>query len=231
VTNNNAGIQVIGAGGADVTFDLTDIATISGNPAGGIALDLSDTSTAAASLVGTLSGNTVTMPAAGAGNGIGVTARGAGTTTIRVAGNTVTNRSQYGILLRKSEGQNGTLNATVAGNTVTTVDVGADALFPIDGIRVEAGAASTDTGTVCASISGNTATGAGSVPAEAPGDDVRLRNRFAHTFRLPGLGGSATSAEAIALLNAQNPAAGLIGATSTTSPNFAGGTAPCPTPP
>jgi hypothetical protein len=115
-------------------------------------------------------------------------------------------------------------------NTVTTIDVAADALFPIDGIRVEAGAASTDSGVVCAQISGNTATGANSVPAESPGDDIRLRNRFAHTFQLPGLGGAGTSSDAINLLDGANPASGLINATSTTTPNFASA-ASCPTPP
>jgi hypothetical protein len=226
-TTNNAGIQVIGAGGADVTFNIHDIGNISGNPAGGIALDLSDTSTAAGSLIGRIANNVVTMPTTGSGNGIGVTARGAGTSTVQVTGNTVTNRSQYGIHLHRKEGVGGTLNATVTGNAVTTVDVAADTQFPIDGIRVEAGAASGDTGTLCAHIASNTATGANSVPAESPGDDIRLRHRFGITFRLPGLSGS-TSTDADNHVTGLNPGATLVGATTTTS--FTGGAA-CPTPP
>jgi hypothetical protein len=227
-TNNNAGIQIFGNGTTDVTYDVHDIANISGNPAAGIQNDMSDQAQSTASLIGTIQSNTVTMPSSGAGNGIGLTARGAGTSTILVTGNTVTNTTQYGILLHRKEGlAPGTMNATVTSNTVTTTDTAADLLFPIDSIRVEAGAASADTGTVCAQISGNTANGAGSVPAESPGDDIRLRMRFAHTFQLPGLVGSDAVA-AINLLNANNPASGTISATTTTT--FSS-TVSCPTPP
>ncbi len=166
--SNSVGIQVIQSGGADVTFDIIG-ANVLGNPAGGISLDMSNQSTAAGSLVGTISGNVVTQLASGAGNGIFTSARGAGTATIRVANNSVTNRTQYGIHLHRKEGQNGTLNATVTGNNVVTLDIAADTSFPIDGIRVEAGAVPTDTGTVCANISGNTATGAGTGPGGGTG--------------------------------------------------------------
>jgi hypothetical protein len=226
-TNNNAGIQIFGNGTTDVTYDIHDIANISGNPAAGIQNDMSDQAQSTASLVGKIRSNTVTMPASGAGNGIGLTARGAGTSTILVTGNTVTNRTQYGIHLHRKEGlAPGTLNATVTGNTVTTSDTAGDLLFPIDSIRVEAGAASADTGTLCAVISGNAATGANSA-ADSPGDDIRLRHRFAITFQLPGLVGT-TAANAITLLDANNPASGLINATTTTSFTSV---ASCPTPP
>jgi hypothetical protein len=227
-SNNNAGVQIFGNGTTDVTYDIHNIANISGNPAAGIQNDMSDQSQSTASLVGEIRSNTITMPAAGAGNGIGLTARGAGTSTVSVTSNTVTSRTQYGIHLHRKEGlAPGTLNATVTGNTVTTFDTAADLFFPIDSIRVEAGAASADTGTVCATISGNTATGAGSVPAESPGDDIRLRMRFTHTFQLPGLVGTDATA-AINLLNTNNPASGSINATTTT--NFTS-VSSCPTPP
>jgi large repetitive protein len=228
-SNNNAGIQMIGAGAADHSFTVLNVAALSGNPAAGFALDLSDTSTAAASMIGTVSGNTITMPAAGAGNGINASARGAGLTTVSASSNTVTNRTQHGIHLHRKEGIGGTMNATVSNNNVTTIDLPfpADLLYPADGIRVEAGAAGADTGTVCAHVTGNTATGANSVPAEAPGDDIRLRHRFAHTFRLPGLIGS-TGGDADSHKTALNPGATLVGATTTTA--FSGGAAPCPVP-
>ena len=223
-TGNNAGLQVIGAGRALVEVNISNNAAISGNPAAGIALDLSDTSTPFARLVGTIASNTITMPSFGSGNGIFVSARGAGTATLRVADNTVANTSQYGIHLHGKEGS-GTLNVTVTGNQVTTLDAASDLFFPIDGIRVEAGAASTDTGSVCAHIAGNTAGGANAQP-DAPGSDLRLRQRFATTFVLPGLTGP-LPADAIALLAAQNPSASLVGATTTTS--FAtGGSCPVP---
>ena len=225
-TGNNAGLQVIGAGSAQIRVDLSHNAAISGNPAGGIVLDLSDTSTPAARLIGTIASNTVTMPAFGSGNGIGMSARGAGTVTLRVADNTITNTSQHGIHLHGKEGAApGALNVTVTGNRVTTVDAPSDLLFPIDGIRVEAGAASTDGGTVCAHIADNTVTGANSQP-DAPGADLRLRHRFATTFVLPGLTGP-LAADAMILLGAQNPAAALVDATTTTS-FTAGGSCPVP---
>ena len=69
------------------------------------------------------------------------------------------------------------LDTTVTSNTVTTQDTASDALLPIDVIRVEAGATATDTGTVCANISGNTATGAGS-QVDAPGFDINLLHPY-----------------------------------------------------
>jgi hypothetical protein len=225
--NNNAGIQVISAGAADTTFNLHDIPSISGNPASGIALDEADNSTAAGSLSGRIQNNTVTQPLSGSGNGIGVSARGAGTTTIAVTGNAVTNRTQYGIFLHRKEGlAPGTLNATVTGNNVTTTDVNGDLFFPIDGIRVEAGAAAADTGTLCAQISGNTSDGAQSAADNPSNFDLKLRHRFGITYRLPGLVGS-TGADAINLMNTNNPAVDIIDATTTTS--YTGGAA-CPTP-
>jgi hypothetical protein len=87
----------------------------------------------------------------------------------------------------------------VTNNNVTTIDTASDTLFPIDGIRVEAGAASGDTGTLCAQISSNTADGANTQP-DSPGNDLRLRHRFGIAFQLPGIVGS-TAANAITLLN------------------------------
>jgi hypothetical protein len=233
-TNNNAGIQIFGNGTADVTYDIHNIANISGNPAAGIQNDMSSLSLSTASLVGKIRSNTITMPASGAGNGIGLTARGAGTSTIQVSDNAVINTSQFGVFLHRKEGLTpGALNATVNDNTVTTSDVLADLLFPIDSIRVEAGAAAADTGTVCANITANTANGAGS-QVDAPGSDIRLRHRFAHTFNVVvnagGPTGPITGAQAAAALDVLNPASGTTDATTTTS--FTGITAAtgCPTP-
>jgi hypothetical protein len=230
-TNNNAGIQIFGNGTTDVTYDVHDIANISGNPAAGIQNDMSDQSQSTASLVGKIRSNTITMPASGAGNGIGLTARGAGTSTISVTSNTVTNTSQYGIHLHRKEGlAPGTMNATVTGNNVTTSDTNGDLLFPIDGIRVEAGAASADTGSLCANISGNIANGAGDQPDNS-GFDLKLRHRFGIIFNVVSnvADASMTGAEAITVLNAANPAVDTIDATTTT--NFVGVTTACPTPP
>jgi hypothetical protein len=56
---------------------------------------------------------------------------------------------------------------------------------------VEAGAASADTGTLCANISGNTANGAGDQPDNS-GFDLKVRHRFAITFNVVTSVGDAT---------------------------------------
>jgi hypothetical protein len=178
--------------------------------------------------VGTISGNTITMPNFGSGNGIFTSARGSGTATLLVQSNTIVNTTQYGIDLHKKEGAAGTMNVTVSSNTVTTNDTFGDLLFPIDGIRVEAGAASGDGGTVCAQINGNTVDGAGE-EGDAPGDDIRLRHRFAAVFQVPGIAGT-TAADAINRLNTLNPAADTINATTTTAFANSPGSSLCPTP-
>jgi VCBS repeat-containing protein len=226
-TGNNSGIQVINSGGGDVTFSISGV-DASGNPAAGVALDQSDNSTAAASLVGAISGSTMTMPSFGSGNGVFLSARGSGIATVLVNGNTIVSTSQYGIHLHKKEGAGGTMNATVTNNTVTTNDTFGDLLFPIDGIRVEAGAVAGDGGTVCAQISGNTVDGAGE-EGDAPGDDIRLRHRFAAVFQVPGIAGT-TATDAINRLDALNPAADLINATTTTAFANSPGGAACPIP-
>jgi hypothetical protein len=226
-TGNNAGMQVINAGSADVTFSISGV-NASTNPAAGVAFDQSDNSTASASLIGTVSGSTMTMPNFGAGNGVFLSARGSGTATVSVQNNTIVNTSQYGIHLHKKEGAAGTMNVTVSNNNVTTNDTFADLLFPIDGIRVEAGAASGDGGTLCAHISGNTVDGAGE-EVDAPGDDIRLRHRFAAVFQVPGIAGT-TATDAINRLNTLNPAADTINATTTTAFSNSPGGNPCPTP-
>jgi hypothetical protein len=227
LTGNNAGLQVINAGAADVTFSISGV-NASTNPAAGVALDQSDTSTADASLSGTISGSTMTMPNLNAGNGIFLSARGSGTATVSVQNNIIVNTSQYGIHLHKKEGAAGTMNVTVSNNSVTTNDTSGDFLFPIDGIRVEAGAASGDGGTLCAHIIGNTVDGAGE-EADSPGDDIRLRHRFNAVFQVPGIVGTGAT-DAIIRLNTLNPAADTISATTTTAFSNSPGGNPCPTP-
>jgi hypothetical protein len=153
-----------------------------------------------------------------------VISNGAGTTTVSVTGNQVYQYANpYGILISMKEGAAGGMNATVTGNTVA--DPGS---FAINGIRVDAGAAIGDSGTLCAAISGNSVAGSG------PGadTDVRLRQRFTTTIRLPGYGGANNDTTAVnAFVAGNNPGADVSSAQNVGGGGggFVGGAA-CPQP-
>ena len=94
-----------------------------------------------------------------------------------------------------------------------------------DAIRVDAGAVSTDTTTICADIRGNTAT-----TTAAGLFGIRVRQRFTNTsFMLEGYAGGATDDGAVQAFLAGNNA----GATTSADHGGAGFTpnANCPTPP
>jgi hypothetical protein len=151
-----------------------------------INLNLGTASTAAASMIGTVSGNIIGTAGdvdsgSESGTGISVISNGAGLTTVAVTNNQVRQYANpYGILINTKEGSSN-LNATVTGNTVAN-----PGSFAINGIRVDAGATAGDSGTLCAAVTGN------SVADSGPGadTDIRLRQRFNTTIRLPGYGGA-----------------------------------------
>ena len=224
------GITISPSGSTDVTF------TISNNNIqqafdDAINLNLGTASTAAASLIGTISTNTIgTAAQADSGsessNTITVTSNGVGTTTVAVTGNVLRQYGNgYGILIDNKEGS-ATANATVTGNNIDNPGT-----FAINGIHVSAGATAgppPDTGTTCAVITGNTVTNAGLATA-----DIRLRQRFNTTIRLPGYAGAASDTTAVnSFVAGNNP-----GAEVTSIHNVGGGGfgyvggAACPTPP
>jgi hypothetical protein len=126
------------------------------------------------------------------------------------------------IVLEAGEGS-AALNGTVTNNTVSNF---ADAINSLHGIHSDNGILGTDTDTVCLAISGNSVATAGN---EAQGGvDIRVRKSptAVMTVRLPGLVGS-TSADATALLQANNPTATTV---TVTGSGFSGGAA-CPLPP
>jgi hypothetical protein len=137
-------------------------------------------------MIGTVSGNIIGTAGdvdsgSESGTGISVISNGAGLTTVAVTNNQVRQYANpYGILINTKEGSSD-LNATVTGNTVAN-----PGSFAINGIRVDAGATAGDSGTLCAAVTGN------SVADSGPGadTDIRLRQRFNTTIRLPGYGGA-----------------------------------------
>jgi hypothetical protein len=93
------------------------------------------------------------------------------------------------------------MNATVTGNTIEN-----PGSFAINGIHVSAGSTSgppADSGTTCAAITGNSVADAGLATA-----DIRLRQRFNTTIRLPGYAGAADDTTAVnAFVAGNNPGA------------------------
>jgi len=174
-------------------------------------------------MTGTISGNTIgTSGTATSGsessNTVTISARGLGTATIAVTDNQIFEwGNQHAISLLTAEGS-GTLNATVTGNTAHATQPNA---LLINGIRVDAGATATDASLLCAVITGNDVTGEG---ANA-NDDIRLRQRFGTTIRLPGYAGANNDTAAVnAFVAANNDPPGATPApTVSSAQNVAGG--------
>jgi hypothetical protein len=230
------GITISPSGSTDVTF------TINGNNIqqafdDAINLNLGTASTAAASMIGTVSNNTIGSAGAvdsgsESSNTITVTSNGAGVSTVAVTGNQVFQYSNaYGIFVTTKEGSS-TLNATITGNTIANPGT-----FAINGIHFQAGATASDNGLLCAVVTGNNATGAGH-PA-VPDADIRLRQRFSTTIRLPGYAGASSDTTAVnSFVSGNNDPAGATPAPLVTSVHNVGGGgsgfvggAVCPTPP
>ncbi|MGH2688310.1 MAG: hypothetical protein ACRDKW_05830, partial [Actinomycetota bacterium] len=122
----------------------------------------------------------------------------------------------------------GTLNATVTGNTI-----GNPGSFASHGIVAQAGSVDGDGGTLCVDIGGagalaNSLAGSGA----NSGTDFRLRQRIDTTVRLPGYAGGATdTAAVIALVQARNTGSETGSATVNSPPGggYVGGAA-CPQP-
>ncbi|MCM2313946.1 MAG: hypothetical protein NDJ92_02175, partial [Thermoanaerobaculia bacterium] len=221
------GITLSPSGSADMTF------TLNGNNIQqafdeAINLNLGTASTAAASMIGTISNNIVgtagTVDSGSeSGSGISVISNGAGLTTVSVTNNQVFQYANpYGILLNIKEGST-SMNATVTGNTVSNPGT-----FALNGIRVDAGATAGDSGTLCAVVSGNSVAGSG------PGvdTDIRLRQRFNTTIRLPGYAGANNDTTAVNTFVAGNNAGSDVSSAHNVGGGgggFVGGAA-CPLP-
>jgi uncharacterized repeat protein (TIGR01451 family) len=112
-------------------------------------------------LRGTISGNSVGTDAIAdsgsfLGQGISLTATGPGTITATVSANTVRQVRQDDAFFALSSNHTGALNVGVLNNAFSVNTASGFGLFGID---LTAGALPSDTGTLCANVSGNTATG------------------------------------------------------------------------
>jgi YVTN family beta-propeller protein len=213
-STDDTGISVNSSSGAD-TFDLQDNTMSTGLTEG-----VSMTTSGAATLTGTATGNTITASGFGAGFFLSPQA---GTLTAEFDANTVSGGSfgLAGSATPASSTAAPTLNVTASGNSLS----GADA-----GLYMTSGSSSYPGGGVCLAATSNTAT-AGTFVSQ--GIDV-IQESSASTFAIQGLGsaqnnGGAGSDPAVAsYLSVQNSNASTV-ATQQGTAGFTSSAA-CPTP-
>jgi hypothetical protein len=179
----------------------------------------------------TISGNTIgtagTVDSGSeSGNGIQVYSNGAATIRALITDNSIVEYSNLaGIDLLMNDG-NGTLNATVQGNSI-----GSPGTFATNGIFARIGTSGgTETTTTCLDLghpsdvaqendlTGSSANG---------GTDIRVRQLANTTVRLPGYGGASADTAAVnAFIQGQNSVAATVSSTvSGTGGGFIGGAA------
>jgi hypothetical protein len=218
-TDNNIGVNVAHNSSGTMLFAIGTGTYSATAPGKASPINVNLASVASGPMTGTVSGNTITNANSATGPGIRVTTNGsnAAILTIQIENNNVTQIGNRGIEMIARDG-NSVLNATVRSNTVNLTDP-----LSADGIRIDAGAVSTDTTTICADIAGNTSTTIAGLFG------IRVRQRFAGTtYRIEGYGGGATDMTAVQnYLSSQNNGA-------TVSADFGGGgfqnSAGCPAP-
>lgn len=219
---NNVGVSFAHGSSGALTFDVLNIPVITGQAASPININRLATASAASTFAGTVSGNVigtvgVTNSGASVGPGVRVVSNGVGgAVTVAITGNTIREVNNRGIDVLARDGSS-TINATITGNDIVLTSPGA-----LEGIRVDAGALSTDAVKVCAAISGNTAT----TPSLS---GIRVRQRFlGTTFQLAGYAGAPTDNAAVAAFLASTNTASATQADNG-GPGFTG-VASCPTP-
>jgi hypothetical protein len=151
-------------------------------------------------------------------NGIAVDAHGNGTHTVSVTNNTIKRCFDRGIFVLANDG-NGALNLTVSGNTINDMlDTDAANGTPREAFHANIGATSTnvfgqiDSHAVCLGL---TSTAGNMVGGAFKNGDIRVRQRFRTSVRLPGYAGTAFDTTAVVNhLQANNP-----GATATATAN------------
>lgn len=221
-------IQIVKGGASNVRYNISNNGsagspTFLGGAANVININKQTTSTASTTIQGTINNNFIgntssTQSATTAGTGVRLVSTGDGTMTANVTNNTIRGVPEHGILAsiqENSSASNPLLNVTITGNTINATDA-----LSLNGIQVNGGSTSVggnDKGTICADISGNNVT--------STSTNIRLRQRFATTIRLPGYGGSNTDNTAVQNYLASRNTASTYSATNTvpTGGGFVGG--------
>jgi len=155
-------------------------------------------------------------------NGIAIDAHGNGTHTVSITGNTIKRCFDRGISVLANDGS-GVLNMTITGNVINDMtDTNAGAGTPREAFFMNAGSADPnifgvpDAHAVCLTLtssSGNMVGGAFKT------GDIRVRQRFRNSVRLPGYAGTAFDTTAVVTFLQGNN----TGATATATANNDGG--------
>ncbi|MGH9931621.1 MAG: beta strand repeat-containing protein, partial [Pyrinomonadaceae bacterium] len=225
--NINSAVNISVQDSGNSTFNVLNNPTITGSGGNAININLALPSTGI--LQGTISGNTVGTAgvagsgAGGTGHGIRIVSNGSGQIRTNITNNTIREVIFGGGINILTRDGSSDINATVTGNTVSPNNVNADTA-----IIATSGATATDSGDMCADIGGAGALSNNVSNNNTPGlDEVRVRQRFLTTLRLPGYGGGATDTAAIAaFLAGRNNVNG--GTTSAGAGTYGGGAACTP---
>lgn len=220
--NNFVGVNLVHGSTGALTFDVLSIPVITGHGSSPVNINRLATAGTASTFSGTVSGNAIGtsgVPGSGsaAGSGVRAVSNGAGgTLTVAVTGNTIREVNSRGVDVLARDGSS-TINANITGNTIALTSS-----LALEGIRVDAGALTTDAVKVCAAISGNTVT----TPFSSA---IRVRQRFTlTTFNLAGYAGAPADNAAVAAFLASTNTAAPVTADNG-GPGFTG-VASCPTP-
>ena len=233
ITNNNDGVQVSANNGSS-SFDI-NTNTFTGNDFVAITLLKAAFSTGG-TLQGAVRNNNITIANNVTADGIFGFQAGAGALTAAVTNNIIDYAgTQRAIAFQGGQeiGVGSALNATITGNTIDVKLDGtndAAAGMVVQGTLVDNGtAANSPTTAICADIGGagalrNTFTHSlGGAPII--GGDIRVRQRFWSTWRLPGYGGAAADTAAVVSYLAGRNTVVTAPTASVFSTGFAGGAA------
>lgn len=209
-TNNNIGANIANGGSGTLYFDVLN-STFNSSPGQASPININLAAGGGGPMHGYITGNAITNANSPTGPGIRVVSNGAdgdssNILNIEINGNNISQVGNRGIEVIARDG-NSRINARVLNNTINLTDP-----LSADGIRMDAGAVSTDTTAICAYANGNTSTTVAGVYG------VRVRQRFAGTnYYLQGYVGGATDMTAVQnFLSANNNSA-------TTLADFGGG--------
>lgn len=196
LNGNSIGVNLSHNSSGGLTFDVsgnTITGRVAGTSASPVNVSFGTPADASTAIAGSIDDNTLDNMGSATGPGIRLTGTGTASMRVAVTDNTITGvNDNRGIETIAAVA--GRVDATITGNTVTVLGLGAG-----EGIYVQSGSLSTDTAAVCADIRTNTA-------VSPNPSDIRVRQRFGGTtFRLPGYAGPGTNDLAVAaFLIAQN---------------------------
>ncbi len=211
------GVTINGTGDSTMTYDIKNNTF---RDAKGHALNVFMGTGGAGDWSGSITNNTVGVSGLAASGssqatGINVEAQGTGTHRTTVDGNTVHQFTENGMKFLAVDGS-ANLIATITNNTVDE-----PASFALQALFVQSGAASADSNSVCATITGN------SLAGDAFSTDFRLRQRQPGTsFTLPGYGGTSADTAAVVSFVSGNNIGSPTGSATVNGAGFDGNVCP-----